>query len=200
MSQVFGTLSCFSSRPFLKQLASHVSTNTLQLKFPGMKFFSSILGIETFFLESFKVFCIVLMKDKSSYIKKWKSMMVKTCEKCRSSHFQSEEGSKKFEDWGEVKQFQNWVGLTNFFFFEGRGTFAGGGVSIPLNAILESIIGKILIGELTVTSLQLCKFHLKWNCYCNGKISITNAKSLGKILRICFDELYSDAAQLKKIF
>ena len=31
--------------------------------------FSSILGIETFFLEGFKVFCVVLMKDKSSQIK-----------------------------------------------------------------------------------------------------------------------------------
>ena len=31
--------SCFSSKPFLKQLASHVSATTLQLKFPGMKFF-----------------------------------------------------------------------------------------------------------------------------------------------------------------
>ena len=38
MLQVFGTL-CFSSRPFLKQLASHVSDDTLQLKFPGMNFF-----------------------------------------------------------------------------------------------------------------------------------------------------------------
>ena len=34
---------------FLKQLASPVSAAMLQLKFPGMKFFSSILGIETFF-------------------------------------------------------------------------------------------------------------------------------------------------------
>ena len=39
MSQVFGTLCCFSSRPFLKQLASHVSADTLQLKFTGMKLF-----------------------------------------------------------------------------------------------------------------------------------------------------------------
>ena len=39
MSQVFGTLCCFSSTPFLKQLASHVSAAMLQLKFPGMKFF-----------------------------------------------------------------------------------------------------------------------------------------------------------------
>ena len=30
---------CFSSKPFLKQLASDVSAATLQLKFPGMKFF-----------------------------------------------------------------------------------------------------------------------------------------------------------------
>ena len=29
----------FSSRPFLKQLASHVSADTLQLKLQGMKFF-----------------------------------------------------------------------------------------------------------------------------------------------------------------
>ena len=31
MSQVFGTLCCFSSRLFLKQLASHVSAATLHL-------------------------------------------------------------------------------------------------------------------------------------------------------------------------
>ena len=41
---------------------------------------------------------------------------VAMCEKCRSSHFQSErEGSKKFQDWG-VKKI---LGL--------GGTFAGGG-------------------------------------------------------------------------
>ena len=40
---------------------------TLLLKFLGIKFLlSSILGIETVFLESFKVFCVVLMKGKSS--------------------------------------------------------------------------------------------------------------------------------------
>ena len=33
------TFTCFSSRPFLKQLASHVPANTLLLKFPGMTFF-----------------------------------------------------------------------------------------------------------------------------------------------------------------
>ena len=38
MSQVFGTLCCFSSRPFLKQLTSLVSADTLQLKFLGVKF------------------------------------------------------------------------------------------------------------------------------------------------------------------
>ena len=31
-------------------------------------FFSFILGTETFFLEGFKVFCIVLLKDKSSQV------------------------------------------------------------------------------------------------------------------------------------
>ena len=39
MAQVFGTLCCFSSNPFLKQLASYVSAATLPLKFRGMKFF-----------------------------------------------------------------------------------------------------------------------------------------------------------------
>ena len=41
MAQVFGTLEtfCFSSKTFLKQLASLVFAATLQLKFPGMKFF-----------------------------------------------------------------------------------------------------------------------------------------------------------------
>ena len=34
-----GTHCCFSSKPFWKQLASHVSAAALQLKFPGMKFF-----------------------------------------------------------------------------------------------------------------------------------------------------------------
>ena len=40
MSQVLGTLCCFSSKPFLKQLASYVFVDTLQLKFLGMTFFS----------------------------------------------------------------------------------------------------------------------------------------------------------------
>ena len=70
MAQVFGTLSCFSSKPFLKQLASHVSAATLQLKFPGMKFFLIHPGHGNIFLEDFKVFCVVLVKDKSSHIKK----------------------------------------------------------------------------------------------------------------------------------
>ena len=70
MSQVFGTLCCFSIRPFLKQLASHVSTDTLQLKFQGMKFYLIHPGNWNIFLEGFKVFCIVLMKEESSHIKK----------------------------------------------------------------------------------------------------------------------------------
>ena len=70
MAQVFGTLSFFSSEPFLKQLASHVSTATLQLKFPVMKFFLTHPGHGNIFLEGFKVFCVVLLKDKSSHIKK----------------------------------------------------------------------------------------------------------------------------------
>ena len=62
---------CFSKKPFLKQLASHVSATTLQLKFIGMKFFLIHAGhLNIFFFEGFKVFCIVLMKEKSSHIKK----------------------------------------------------------------------------------------------------------------------------------
>ena len=53
--------------------------SNVHLMFPPMpfswntcvwSFFSSILGIEIFSLEGFKVFCIVLMNDKSSHIKK----------------------------------------------------------------------------------------------------------------------------------
>ena len=39
MAQVFGTICSFSSKPFLKQVASHVSAAMLLLKLPGMKFF-----------------------------------------------------------------------------------------------------------------------------------------------------------------
>ena len=67
-------------------------------------------------------------------------------------------GVKNLRTGGRLNNFRTGLGLPIFFFFffEGRGTFAGGGVSIPLNAILESISGKILICELTITSLQLC--------------------------------------------
>ena len=47
---------CFSSRHFLKQLASHVSADTLQLKFLGMKFFLVHPGNLNIFVEGFKVF------------------------------------------------------------------------------------------------------------------------------------------------
>ena len=47
-----------------------VSATSLQLKFPGISFFSSILGIETFFFGWFlEVFSVVLMKDRSSHVK-----------------------------------------------------------------------------------------------------------------------------------
>ena len=42
---------------------------------------------------------------------------VAMCKKCRSSHFQLDGGSKKFEDWG--------VGLKKFRTGGGGGTFAG---------------------------------------------------------------------------
>ena len=70
MAQVFRTLCCFPSKPFLKQLASHVSAATLQLIFPGLKFFLIHPGHWNILLEGFQVFCVVLMKDKSSHIKK----------------------------------------------------------------------------------------------------------------------------------
>ena len=56
MSQVFGTLCCFSSTPFLKQLASHVSAAMLQLKFPGMKFFLTHPRHRNIFFGRFKRF------------------------------------------------------------------------------------------------------------------------------------------------
>ena len=58
MAQTFGTLCCFSSKPFLNQLASHVSARRYPLaEIPrGMKFFLiHLLGNETLFLEGFKV-------------------------------------------------------------------------------------------------------------------------------------------------
>ena len=64
---------CFSSKPFLKQLASHASAKPFSWKSQVWSFFSSILGIGTFFLEGFKVFCVVLMRDKSSHIKNRKA-------------------------------------------------------------------------------------------------------------------------------
>ena len=56
MSQVFGTLCCFSSRTFLKQLASHVFADTLQLKFPGIKFFLIHPGNWNIFWKVLKFF------------------------------------------------------------------------------------------------------------------------------------------------
>ena len=47
---------CFSSKPFLKQLAYYVSAPTLQMKFPGMKFFLIQPGHWNIFFEGFKVF------------------------------------------------------------------------------------------------------------------------------------------------
>ena len=61
MSQVFGTPSCFFCRSFLKQLASHVSGDTYQVEFPGVKFLlidPGNLFIYLFFLEGFKIFCV----------------------------------------------------------------------------------------------------------------------------------------------
>ena len=36
---------------------------------------------------------------------------VAICEKCRNSHFQSEGGSKKFEQWGGIEKFLGLGGL-----------------------------------------------------------------------------------------
>ena len=57
---------------------------------------------------------------------------VSLCEKCRSSYFQSEGESKKFEYWGGgLKNFRTVWGLPIWFGV----TFAGGGVSTPLHAM-----------------------------------------------------------------
>ena len=55
---------------------------------------------------------------------------VAMCEKCRSSHFQSEGGSKKFEGWGGDLKNLGHGGVTDF----GRGYFCWGG-STPLHAM-----------------------------------------------------------------
>ena len=47
---------CFSSKHFLKQVASHVSAATLQLKFPGMKFFLIHSWHWSIFCKVFKFF------------------------------------------------------------------------------------------------------------------------------------------------
>ena len=54
---------CFSSKPFLKQLASHVSAATFHLKFPSMIVFLIHPGHWNIFSEGFKVFWVVT-KDK----------------------------------------------------------------------------------------------------------------------------------------
>ena len=56
MSQVFGRLCCFSSRLFLKQLASHASADNLRLKFRYMKFFLIHPGKWNIFFEGLKFF------------------------------------------------------------------------------------------------------------------------------------------------
>ena len=68
---------CFFSRPFFE--ASHVSAGTLQLKFQGMKFFSSILGNWNIFLERFKVFCITHKKIEKYDGKNMKHASIMYC-------------------------------------------------------------------------------------------------------------------------
>ena len=145
MSQVFGTLCC-----------THVSADTPPLKFLSMKFFLIHPGNWKIFLEGFKVFCAVLMKDKSSHIKNRKIWWQKCvsvmhcffrnqlwwhlfgynnfrnvnmclleaamCENSRSSHFQSDWGSKKFEDWGGSEI----LGLGQLLIWAGGILFMGG--------------------------------------------------------------------------
>ena len=68
----------------MSQYALICLNNALQLKgwVRGLKISGKSLlggGGSEIFLEGFKVFCRVLMKDKSSHMKKYKSMMLKTC-------------------------------------------------------------------------------------------------------------------------
>ena len=59
-------------------------------------------------------------------------LKVAMLEKCKSSHFQSKGGSKKFEYWG-VKKI---VGLGGTFTL----CVCGGGVSTPLHAVCDPIV------------------------------------------------------------
>ena len=63
---------------------------------------------------------------------------VAMCEKCKSSHFQSEMGSKKFEDWGGG--YSQTGGVTDL-----RGVTFAGEVSTPLHAMLVQNISKDLL-------------------------------------------------------
>ena len=54
-------------------------------------------------------------------------LKVAICEKCRSSHFQSEGGVKSVRTGGLVKKFEGWRGLL-IWGREGGGTFAGRGI------------------------------------------------------------------------
>ena len=127
MGQVFRTLCCFSSKPFLKELASHVSAATLQLKFPGMKFFLIHPRLWNIFFGRFRsslrsvnerkknrtvwweervslIYCFNFFRNQLwQHLISYNSfrnmnmclLEVAMCEKCRSSHFQSEGGVKK---------------------------------------------------------------------------------------------------------
>ena len=58
---------------------------------------------------------------------------VAMCGKCRSSHFQSEEGSKKLKNWvvgggGGEKNFRTGGEVYRLFFFRGGGLLLGGGL------------------------------------------------------------------------
>ena len=59
---------------------------------------------------------------------------VSMCEKCKSRYFQSEGGSKRFEEWGGLKKFR--TGGEGYRF--GLGITFAGGVSTPLHAMALS--------------------------------------------------------------
>ena len=96
-------------------------------------FFSSILGIETFFLEGFKVFCVVLMKDKSSQIKNRKLWWQKRVSLMYCFHFFRNQLWRRLiscNSFRNVNMCLLEVAMREKFYF-----FWRGGVSTPLHAM-----------------------------------------------------------------
>ena len=99
---------------------------------------------------------------------------VAMCEKCRSSHSQSEGGA--------VRNLRTGVRLKKFRTGEGfKGGLLLGEGQYPIS--IKCHAWKRYWEKNWFASWQLrvynCKFHQKWNCYCNSQSSIKKCKKFG---------------------